>query len=47
MIFKDEDIMKNASALYNKILETLPRKKDNIRNVKIKFTMSKPVKIKL
>lgn len=45
--FKDEDIVKNAVALYHKIIETLPRKKDNLRNVKIKFTMSKPVLVEL
>jgi large subunit ribosomal protein L1 len=44
---KDEQIMKNAVAVYSKILDTLPRKKDNIRNVKIKFTMSKPVSVGL
>jgi len=44
---KDDQIMKNAVIVYNKILDTLPRKKDNIRNVKIKFTMSKPVNVEL
>lgn len=45
--FKDEDIVKNALALYHKVIETLPRKKDNLRNVKIKFTMSKPVGVEI
>ena len=44
---KDEDIVKNASAAYHKILESLPRQKDNVRNVKIKFTMTKPVLVEL
>jgi len=39
----DEQIMRNALTVYHKIIDTLPRKKDNIRNVKIKFTMSKPI----
>jgi large subunit ribosomal protein L1 len=43
--FKDEDIVKNIMAVYNKIIETLPRKKDNIRNIKIKLTMGKPVNV--
>jgi len=45
--FKDEDIVKNALAFYHKVLETLPRQKDNVKNVKIKFTMSKPVNIEI
>ncbi|MFA7707852.1 MAG: hypothetical protein WCX73_02795 [Candidatus Pacearchaeota archaeon] len=43
----NENIMHNALTVYKKVLETLPRKVDNIRNVKIKFTMSKPVKVEL
>ena len=43
----NEKIMQNALAVYKKVLETLPRNIDNIRNVKIKFTMSKPVKVEL
>ncbi len=39
----NEQIMQNAIRIYNKILDSLPRKKDNIRNVKIKLTMDKPV----
>ena len=42
-----EKIMQNALVIYKKVLETLPRKIDNIKNVKIKFTMSKPVKVDL
>jgi large subunit ribosomal protein L1 len=42
-----EKIMQNALVVYKKVLETLPRKIDNIKNVKIKFTMSKPVKVGL
>lgn len=45
--FKDEDIVKNATTLYHRIIEMLPRKKDNLRNVKIKFTMSKPILVEM
>ncbi len=43
----DEAVVENALVVYNKILETLPRKKDNIRNIKIKFTMGEVVKVDL
>ncbi|MEK6860120.1 MAG: hypothetical protein AABX54_04885 [Nanoarchaeota archaeon] len=43
----DEQILKNILAVYNKILETLPKKNENIRNVKIKLTMGKPVNVEL
>ncbi len=41
--FQDEKIAENAVAVYKKVLELLPKKIDNIKNVKIKFTMTKPV----
>jgi len=43
----NEKIMQNALFVYKKVLETLPRKIDNIKNIKIKLTMSKPVKVEL
>jgi large subunit ribosomal protein L1 len=43
----NEKIAENALGVYKKILEKLPRKQDNIRNVKIKLTMGKPEKIKI
>ena len=43
----NEKIMQNAIAVYNKVLEALPRKRDNIRNVKIKLTMGSPEKIEI
>lgn len=43
----DEKIAENAVAVYNKILDNLPKKIDNIRNVKIKLTMAKPVNVEL
>jgi len=42
---KDEEIAENALLSYDKVLEALPRKKENLRSVLIKFTMSKPVKL--
>ena len=42
-VLKDNDIVENLMTVYNKLVETLPRKKDNIRNVKIKLTMGKPL----
>lgn len=42
---KDEEIAENAIAVYNKVLDALPRKKENLRSILIKFTMSKPQKL--
>jgi len=43
----DDEIAMNIISVYTKILENLPKGKDNIRNVKIKFTMSAPLNIEL
>ncbi len=42
---KNEDIIENISAIYNAVIKDLPRDKENIKNLEIKFTMTKPVKI--
>jgi len=42
---KDEDIIENISAIYSAIIKELPRDKENVKNIEIKFTMTKPVKI--
>ena len=42
----DEQIAENAQTIYDKMVIALPRKKENIRSVMLKFTMSKPIKIK-
>jgi len=42
---KDEEIIENISAIYSEILKNLPRDKENVKNIEIKFTMTKPVKI--
>ncbi len=44
---KDEEIIENVMAVYNTILKALPRNKENIKNVEVKFTMTKPQKIKI
>ena len=42
---KTEDVVENILAIYEAILKVLPREKDNIKNIEVKFTMSKPKKI--
>ncbi len=44
---KDEEISENALTVYRKILENLPKGIDNVRNVKIKMTMGKPVPVEI
>lgn len=44
---KDEEIAENALAVYNAVLKALAKGKENIKNIELKFTMSKPQKIKL
>ena len=43
----DEQIVKNILAVYQKLLETLPKKRENIKNVLIKLSMGKPVKVQI
>ena len=43
----DEKIIENILAIYNAILKSLPRDKENIKNVELKFTMTKPQKINI
>jgi len=42
---KDEEITENIIAVYDVVLKALTREKDNIKNIEIKFTMTKPQKI--
>jgi len=44
---KDSDIAENAFFVYNEVLKSLPRGKDNLKSVLIKFTMTKPAKVKI
>lgn len=42
---KDEDIIENVLTIYNSLIKVLPKQKENIKNIEIKFTMTKPKKI--
>jgi large subunit ribosomal protein L1 len=42
---KDEEIVENTMIVYNAILNSLLKGKDNIKNIELKFTMTKPYKI--
>ena len=44
---KDEEIVENILTVYNATLKALPKEKDNVKNIEIKFTMTKPKKIKI
>lgn len=44
---KNEEIIENIISVYNAILKSLPKEKENIKNIEIKFTMTKPQKIKI
>jgi len=44
---KDSEIVENAMAIYNELLKHLPKERDNVKNLEIKFTMTKPIKIKI
>jgi large subunit ribosomal protein L1 len=44
---EDKDIVENILTVYNSLLKKLPRGKDNVKNIEIKFTMTKPQKIKI
>lgn len=44
---KDEDIIENILAVYKTVLKNLPREKENVKNIEVKFTMSKPQKISI
>ena len=42
---KDEDLIENIMMIYNAILKELPRDKENVKNIELKFTMTKPQKV--
>jgi large subunit ribosomal protein L1 len=42
----DVELAENAMAIYNAVVAALPKKNENIKNVMLKFTMSRPIKIK-
>lgn len=41
----NEKIVQNILAVYRRVIEMLPKKEENVRNVKIKFTMGKPITV--
>ncbi|PIN89674.1 hypothetical protein COU57_05630 [Candidatus Pacearchaeota archaeon CG10_big_fil_rev_8_21_14_0_10_32_14] len=43
----EKDLLENIMAVYNLVLKTLPRNKENIKNMEIKFTMTKPIKVSI
>lgn len=44
---KDEEIIENVMHIYNTAIKSLQRGNDNVKNIELKFTMTKPVKIKI
>jgi len=42
---KNEDLIENILTVYNGLLKVLTKEKENIRNIELKFTMTKPQKI--
>ncbi len=43
----DEEIIANINAIYSGLVNALPTKKDNVRSVMVKLTMSKPIKVEM
>lgn len=44
---KDEDIIANINAVYSTLVNALPTKIENVKNVMVKFTMGKPIKVEM
>ena len=42
---KNDEIISNILAVYNAVLKSLSKGKENIKNIELKFTMTKPQKI--
>lgn len=42
---KNDEIISNVLAVYNSVLKSLSKGKENIKNIELKFTMTKPQKI--
>ena len=42
---KDEEIADNFRAFYQGIINMLPNKKEQIKNIMLKLTMSKPIRV--
>jgi len=44
---KDEEIIENIVVVYNAVLKAMSKGNENIKNIELKFTMTKPQKIKI
>jgi large subunit ribosomal protein L1 len=44
---KDEELIENILAVYNAVFKVMTKGKENIKNIEVKFTMTKPQKIKV
>ena len=44
---KDKELIENILTVYDAILKAMPKEKENIKNIEIKFTMTTPQKIKI
>ncbi len=44
---KNEELIENILSIYNALLKAMPKEKENIKNIELKFTMTKPQKIKI
>jgi large subunit ribosomal protein L1 len=44
---KEEQVIENIEAIYKGLMNALPIKKDNIKNVMVKLTMSKPIVVEM
>ena len=44
---KDSDLFENIEAIYQGIVQALPTKKENVKNVLIKTTMGKPLVVEM
>ncbi|PIO08792.1 hypothetical protein COU59_00045 [Candidatus Pacearchaeota archaeon CG10_big_fil_rev_8_21_14_0_10_34_12] len=42
---KDEEIIENIVTIYDSVLKVLAKGKENIKNIEVKLTMTKPIKI--
>ncbi len=43
----DENIIENIMVVFNSLVKALPRDKENIKNIEVKFTMTKPIRIEV
>ena len=44
---KDEELIENFNKLYEGIIKVLPKNKENVKNIMLKFTMTKPFKVEV